>query len=124
MSTGIDRYTGKPISDWSHVHQSIRVILSTHFGERVMRRSFGSAVPGILGRNLVPETLMKFYMAIAIAIELWEPRYRVRSFQYPEESNSADNLRQGQIGIRMVGDYRPRALEGDFTVESVKTVTI
>lgn len=124
MSTGIDRYTGKPLSGWDHTVQSIITILTTRIGERVMRRSFGSAVPGILGQNLVPSTVLRFYMAIAIAIELWEPRYRVRKFEYPENTNGPDNLRQGQIGIRMVGDYRPRALEGDFTVEAVKTVTV
>lgn len=89
-----------------------------------MRRTFGSAVPGLLGRqNLTPQVMLKFYTAIAIAIELWEPRFRVRSFQYPS-TNSADNLRQGKVGISMVGDYRPRALSGDFTVEAVNTVAI
>lgn len=124
FSTGIDRYTGRPLSDWEHTFQSIQTILSTRLGERVMRRSFGSAVPGILGRNLVPSTLLRFYMAIAIAIELWEPRFRVRSFEYPGSENSADNMRQGQIGIRLVGDYRPRALQGDYTVDAVKTVVV
>ena len=124
MSTGIDRFTGRPLSDWPHVVQSILVILSTRIGDRVMRRSFGSAVPGLLGRNLVPATLLRFYTAIAIAIELWEPRFRVRQFEYPGVENSANDLRQGRLGIRMIGDYRPRALSGDMTVETVKTVTL
>lgn len=124
MSTGIDRYTGKALSGWDHTVQSIIVILETKFGERVMRRNFGSAVPGVLGKNLVPSTLLKFYTAVAIALELWEPRFRVRKFEYPQGENGADQMRQGKIGIRMIGDYRPRALEGDFTVEAVKTVTI
>ena len=89
-----------------------------------MRRSFGSAVPGVLGQNLVPSTLLRFYTAIAIAIEVWEPRFRVRRFDYPENENSPDNMRQGQIGIRLVGDYRPRALQGDYTVDAVKTVVV
>jgi len=89
-----------------------------------MRRDFGSAVPGLLGKNLVPSTMMKFYMAIAYAIEAYEPRFRVRRFDWPENQNSPDKLRQGQIGIRMIGDYRPRALQGDFTVESVKEVRL
>ena len=124
MSTGINRFTGRPLSDWPHVVQSILVILSTRIGDRVMRRSFGSAIPGLLGRNLVPATLLRFYTAIAIAIELWEPRFRVRRFEYPDAENSANDLRQGRLGIRMIGDYRPRALSGDMTVETVKTVTL
>jgi phage baseplate assembly protein W len=124
MSTGIDRFTGRPLSDWPHVVQSILVILSTRIGDRVMRRSFGSAIPGLLGRNLVPATLLRFYTAIAIAIELWEPRFRVRQFEFQGAENSANDLRQGRLGIRMIGDYRPRALSGDMTVEAVKTVTL
>jgi phage baseplate assembly protein W len=123
-STGIDRETGKPLADWEHTTQSILVILSTHFGERVMRRVFGSAVPRVLGKNLVPETMLKFYMAVAIAIELWEPRFRVRRFEYPSREDGPDNMRQGKIGIRMIGDYMPRALEKDFTVEAVRTVAL
>ena len=124
FSTGIDRETGKPLSDWDHTVQSILVILSTHFGERVMRRVFGSAVPRVLGKNLVPDTMLKFYMAVAVAIELWEPRFRVRRFDYPGATNSPQDLRQGRIGIRLIGDYMPRALEKDFTVESNRTVAL
>jgi phage baseplate assembly protein W len=123
-STGIDRETGKPLSDWDHTLQSILVILSTHFGERVMRRVFGSAVPRVLGKNLTPETMLKFYMAVAGAIELWEPRFRVRRFDYPGATNSPEDLRQGKIGVRMIGDFMPRALEKDFTIEAVRMVAL
>ena len=124
FSTGIDRETGKPLTDWDHTVQSILVILSTHFGERVMRRVFGSAVPRVLGKNLVPDTMLKFYMAVAVAIELWEPRFRVRRFEYPGAQNSPDAMRQGRIGVRMIGDFMPRALEKDFTIEAVRTVAL
>jgi hypothetical protein len=33
-------------------------------------------------------------------------------------------LRQGKIGIRLVGDYMPNALSGDFTVAAVQTVSL
>lgn len=123
-STGIDRRTGAVLTDWDHTLQSIGVILSTHFGERVMIRVFGSAVPRVLGKNLTPSTMLKFYVAIAIALELWEPRFRVRRFEYPPAENGPDKMRRGRIGIRLVGDYMPRALQGDFTVEAVKTVSV
>ena len=124
FSTGIDRETGKPLTDWDHTVQSVLVILSTHFGERVMRRVFGSAVPRVLGKNLVPDTMLKFYMAVAVAIELWEPRFRVRRFEYPGAQNNPEAMRQGRIGVRMIGDFMPRALEKDFTVEAVRTVAL
>jgi phage baseplate assembly protein W len=88
MSVGIDRTTGKPLSGWPHVMQSLGVIFATKFGSRVMRRNFGSAVPSVLGKNLVPSTMLKFMTAATIAIELWEPRFRVRKFIYPATENS------------------------------------
>jgi phage baseplate assembly protein W len=124
MSTGIDRATGRPLSGWTHVLQSIGVIFATRFGSRVMRRNFGSAVPNVLGQNLTPSTMLKFMTALAIAIEVWEPRFRVRQFVYPENENSADNMSEGKIGLRMIGDYMPNALDGDFSVSAVQMVSL
>ncbi len=124
MSTGINRITGLPLSGWDHVVQSLGVIFTTRIGDRVMRRLFGSAVPGLLGRNLTPQTILRFYAAIIIAIDLWEPRFRVRSITYPGETNSVAELQQGRFGFRLYGDYRPNALTGDFTVAETKVVSL
>ncbi|WP_245423838.1 GPW/gp25 family protein [Methylovirgula sp. 4M-Z18] len=121
MITGINRETGKPLDGWAHVVQSLQVIFSTRIGARIMRRLFGSAVPGLLGKNLEPSTLSAFYSAIIIAVELWEPRFSVRRITYPATQNSTANLAQGIFGFKLEGDYRPRALQGDFTVDQVKT---
>lgn len=124
MSTGIDRETGRLLSDWDHVVQSLGVIFTTRIGDRVMRRVFGSAVPGLLGRNLTPPTILRFYTAIVVAVDLWEPRFRVRLITYPGETNSVANLQQGRFGFRLYGDYRPNALDGDFTVADSKIVSV
>ena len=118
MNTGgLNRETGKLLGGWPHVVQSLRVIFTTRIGSLVMCRLFGSAVPGLLGKNLEPSTIARFYAAIIIAVELWEPRFRVRRIIYPRDQNSEEKLRQGQFGFKLEGDYRPRALQGDFTVE-------
>ena len=122
--TGINRETGKLLEGWPHVVQSLRVIFSTRIGWRVMRRIFGSAVSGLLGKNLEPSTIARFYAAIIIAVELWEPRYRVRRITYPTSQNNEELLRQGRFGFELEGDYRPRALQGDFTVEQVRSVVL
>lgn len=111
------------IDGWAHVLQSIALIFTTFFGSRVMRRMFGSAVPGLLGQNLTPATLLRFYTAIIVAIELWEPRYRVRRVSYPSASNSAAGLSQGLIGLKLEGEYRPRGHLGDPTPAGVRSVT-
>lgn len=124
MTAGIDRRTGRPLEGWPHVLQSMHVIFTTGFGARIMRRTFGSAIPRVLGKNLVPSTMLKFFVAYTIAVELWEPRFRVRKFSYPEKTNSPDRMRQGQIGIAIDGDYLPGALEGDFSVAIPQQVSI
>lgn len=114
ISTGVNRWTGKPLSDWSHVEQSLQVIFSTRIGERVMRRTFGSSVPQLLGRNLTEPTILRFFAAICMAVDLWEPRFRVTQIL---PTGTPSQMRLGQLGLTIVGEYRPNALLGDFTPE-------
>lgn len=110
--TGINRLTGKPLAGWAHVIQSIHVIFTTRFGERVMRRWFGSDVPVMLGRNLVPSTILRFWTAVWIALDLWEPRFRLTKIT---PLGSALDVRDGKIGFQIDGIYYPRGHLGDFT---------
>jgi len=121
-SVGVNRFTGKPLTDFDHVRQSVGVIFTTRIGERVYRRTFGGALVGLLGKPLTPENLMRAYMALVIGLELWEPRFRVRSLAYP--GTTASGMAQGKLGIEILGDYMPNALEGDFTVASSQLVVI
>jgi len=121
-SIGINRYDGRLLADFSHVRQSLGVIFTTRIGRRVFRRTFGSAVPPLLGQPLTPPTLLRFYMAIAIACYLWEPRFKVVSVNYP--GTSPDTLAQGQFGVSIVGNYMPYALQGDFTVAGAPVTVI
>ncbi len=115
ISTGIDRETGLPLSDLAHVRQSFRAIVSTHFGTRVMRRTFGSGVPGLFGRNLVPATLAVFYQAVSLAVYLWEPRLRILQMLYPAPPNTPTMMRLDGIAVAILAEYRPYALTGDTT---------
>ena len=125
MTAGINRITGKALAGWRHVQQSLIVIFTTRLGERLMRRLFGFGGLGLLGReNLTPPILLRWYMAVVIAVELWEPRYRVTSISYPSNRNSPGQLAQGQIGVEISGEYMPNALEGDFTVASAQTLSL
>lgn len=112
---GIDRNTGKLLAGWPHVVQSLHVLFTTSFGSRVMRRYFGSQVPQLLGNNLVPSTITRFLAAVITAIELWEPRFRVVKVDIDATRNTPESLRLGRLAMTVRGEYRPRALEGDFT---------
>ena len=112
---GINRETGKWLSGWLHVVQSLGVLFTTTYGQRVMRRYFGSQVPGLLGENLTSATVLKFISAVVVAIELWEPRFRVSKVDVDPDANTPERLRQGFLAMSVRGVYRPRALSGDFT---------
>ena len=115
-STGIDRRTGKVLRGLAHVRQSVEVIFTTHLRSRVMRRTFGSPVPVLLGRsNLTATELVRFYAAIHIVLALWEPRLRSLRAFYPKDQNSPEKARQGRMGLRLQVQYLPNALQGDTT---------
>ncbi|XHE14365.1 GPW/gp25 family protein [Agrobacterium deltaense] len=117
-SLDIDAGSGADIRGWPHVLQSIQEIFTTYFGERVMREWFGSAVPNLLGENLNAQTVVPFFAAVSAAIDQWEPRFRVVRI-IPESVG-----RDGRFKILIEGEYRPRALLGDFTPEGARRVTI
>jgi phage baseplate assembly protein W len=121
MTAGIDRSTGKVLAGWPHVVQSIGVILTTPVGQRIMREWFGSPVPALLGENITPRTFLRFMQAIVVALELYEPRFKVRRVQI---GGTAESIRMGEINLTVLGDYRPRALQGDLTVEGTRSVII
>ena len=95
---GMDRHTGKPLSGWAHVAQSIGVILTTFVGERVMRRDFGSDVPAALFKPTDDHNLILTFGAVAEAIEEWEPRF---TLTHLAASGGAD----GHVNLRLDGVF-------------------
>lgn len=121
MTAGVDRTTGRLLIGWDHVVQSIEVIISTPIGQRLMREWVGSPVPQLLGRNMTPTTFMRFVQAIVVAVELYEPRFKVRRATV---TGSPEQIRSGQVALELFGDYRPFALIGDFRVEGMRNLKI
>mgnify|MGYP000147356104 CR=1 FL=1 len=119
--SGVDRHSGKLIGNFDSALQSIEVVFTTRIGERVMRRHFGAGLAELLGRATTPALFAAWQLLVAIGIDLWEPRFRVRGV-YVSATSSA--LALGTTGIRVEVDWRPRALQGDLTVESVRNFTI
>lgn len=66
-----------PLDGWDHVVQSIRDILTTPIGSRVLRRDYGSAIPSLLDRPMGEQTTLDFVIGTAEALERWEPRVRL-----------------------------------------------
>ncbi|MBP8813924.1 MAG: GPW/gp25 family protein [Laribacter sp.] len=72
--TGFDAMTGRRIDDMDHVRQSIRKILTTPIGSRVMRRDFGSLIPDLIDQPMNGRTRMLLMSASVMAIARWETR--------------------------------------------------
>ena len=55
--------SGKPISGLDHLRQSIADILTTPIGSRVMRRDYGSLLPGLIDQPQNNATTLRLYSA-------------------------------------------------------------
>lgn len=71
---GTDAKTGKPLDGMAHLKQSIRDILTTPLGSRVMRRDYGSRLFDLVDAPLTPNTIADIYAATVEALSIWEPR--------------------------------------------------
>jgi uncharacterized protein len=106
---GIDAATGRVLDGFAHVAQSVRDILRTRVGTRLMRRDYGSDIPGMLDRPLNAATVVDATMAVAEALELHEPRFRLRLVEVLARGSN------GILSIAVTGTWLPRAHLGDFT---------
>lgn len=112
--SGIDRHSGKVIDNLQSALQGVEVVFITRLGERVMRREFGAGLIELIGRLVSLRLLMAFQQLIVTAIDLWEPRFKVRRILF---EGSAEQIRLGTAKFGIEADYRPRAHRNDFTVE-------
>ena len=70
--------TGRTLDTLEHIQQSVRDILTTPIGSRVMRRDYGSLLPELIDQPLHGATALRAYSATVVAIMKWEPRVRVQ----------------------------------------------
>jgi phage baseplate assembly protein W len=115
LSTGINRETGKLLIGFDHVVQSIHVIFTTQLGERVMLRHFGAAGNVLLGRAMTAGNILRFFTLFVVAIETWEPRFKVT--RVLPRRQEAETTRLGHMAFVIEGEYRPRGHLGDPTPE-------
>jgi phage baseplate assembly protein W len=97
---GTSATTGKPLAGIAHLRQSIRDILTTPIGSRVMRRDYGSRLFELVDAPMNGPTLLALYSATASALARWEPRIRVNSV-------SASEAAPGRVVLSLIGQYLP-----------------
>lgn len=71
---GMNGQTGLSISEVEHIHQSVRDILVTPVGSRVMRREYGSLLSQMIDQPQTPALRLQIMAACYSAIQKWEPR--------------------------------------------------
>lgn len=97
---GMNSATGHPVDGINHLRQSIRDILTTRVGTRVMRRDYGSDVPAIIDSPANEEFAVDLYVAVADALDKWEPRFKLREI-------SMVNSGAGVVEMSLTGVYLP-----------------
>ncbi len=100
---GVDASTGRPSEGRTHLRQSIRDILTTPLGSRVMRRTYGSRLFELVDHPLNAETIAAMVAATAEAIDRWEPRYRITRILVGAATS-------GHVTIDLEGVYVPEGV--------------
>ncbi|MFB9136715.1 GPW/gp25 family protein [Vibrio olivae] len=108
---GMDMNTGKRLSGVEHLKQSIRKLLSTPLGSRVMRRNYGSKLFELIDNPTNPETVADIISATAEALNTWEPRIRVNRVEVRSAS-------KGKVTLAITGIYLPNG--ESITMEGIQ----
>lgn len=108
---GISATTGRKIGDLDHLRQSIRDILTTPIGSRVMRREYGSRLFDLIDAPFSPAIKLAIIAATAEALMIWEPRIAV-------ETIALRSFSPGHVLIDLTGRYLPEGRE--VTLEGIE----
>ncbi len=95
---GMNRNTGLGISDTEHISQSMRDILLTPVGLRVMRREYGSLLSALIDMPQNPALRLQIMVACYSAIQKWEPRIRLTAISF--ETGDAGEIYVDITGMR------------------------
>lgn len=79
MGLGMNATTGRRIDEVGHIRQSVKDILTTPVGSRVMRREYGSLLPDLIDHPGNGANRLRLMSATVMAIIRWEPRIAVQS---------------------------------------------
>lgn len=97
---GTNASTGQHLAGIDHLRQSVRDILTTPIGSRVMRRDYGSRLFELVDAPINLSTLLEIYAATGEALARWEPRIRVSQVR-------AESAEPGRLVLTLTGTYLP-----------------
>jgi phage baseplate assembly protein W len=97
------------VSDEEDVRQSIRLILDTEPGERVMRPDFGAGLRDLVFEPINVRLVSLVQHRVEQALTQWEPRIRLH-----EVSVTADEAASGRLLVKV--DYVVRATNSFYNL--------
>lgn len=97
---GLNASNGTLLTGIAHLRQSIRDILTTPLGARVMRRDYGSQLPRLVDAPINQSTIMQIYAATAEALAKWEPRFKLTQCKIVTAA-------PGSVTLDLTGEYLP-----------------
>ena len=101
---GINADTGRPLDGIDHLRQSVRDILTTPVGSRVLRRDYGSRILELVDQPFSPALRMAIQAETVGAILKWEPRIEVDEVRLRSHA-------PGEVVLDVSGIYVPDGRE-------------
>lgn len=95
--TGMNPQEIGAITDQDHLWNSVRDVLMTPLGTRVMRRDYGSLIPALLDEPKNEVTRLRCMSAVAIALAQWEPRIALNTVSVTWENGGAATIELGGV---------------------------
>jgi uncharacterized protein len=117
-SSGIDRNTGRRLTDWDHVRQSIADIVTTPQLTEVLLRQYGSRLRDLVDAPMNDASIVLFYGAVAEALDRWEPRFELTDVSIGSAGPD------GHIEMSLTGVYMPLGHHGDRTPAGPMTLFV
>ena len=113
---GMNRQTGLSLSEAEHIRQSVRDILVTPIGSRVMRRDYGSLLAAMIDRPQSPALRLQIMAACYSAIQKWEPRISLTAITFERSEND------GTLYVDITGTRPTSGQSFSITISLSKTL--
>ncbi|ELM3658164.1 GPW/gp25 family protein [Edwardsiella piscicida] len=81
---GMSQASGLSLEDAAHIRQSVRDILITPIGSRIMRREYGSLLSALIDQPQSPALRLQIMAACYMAILRWEPRVHLTAIRFEQ----------------------------------------
>ena len=97
--SGMNRSTGRTLTDGDHIRQSLSDVLRTPVGSRIMRHQYGSLLSALVDQPLTPALELQIMVACYMAVLQWEPRVQLSAV-------TTERLADGRMLVNLTGQLR------------------